>query len=120
MAIARRDNNREQQVRLSFDSDNNAFVLGGNQDEVQRILSDLSNLSKLQTPNKSSFSSPSKQSKQAQQLSTNEFGSMSLHNAPPMPSPQPTRPNCTSPAPSIISSSCGYSLDFDKIISSPS
>ena len=36
-----------QQVRLSYDTDENAFVLGGGQAEIQRIMSDLCNISQL-------------------------------------------------------------------------
>eukprot|EP00956_Cyclotella_meneghiniana_P001454 scaffold1607_cov54-Cyclotella_meneghiniana.AAC.5 len=120
-AAARKESNRQQQVRLSYDKDDNAFVIGGSQDEVQRILSDLSNLSKLQSPKKS-FVSPSKQGSShcQQQKMGSESGSRSSNSVPPIPSPQPTRP-CPSPLPSMNgSSNCGYSIDFDQIISTPS
>ena len=121
-AAARKESNRQQQVRLSYDKDDNAFVIGGSQDEVQRILSDLSNLSKLQSPIKS-LASPLKESRiRCQQQKTgSESGSRSSNSGPPIPSPQPTRPTCPSPVPSMNgSSNCGYSIDFDQIISTPS
>lgn len=43
----KREECNNQQVRLSYDTDENAFVLGGGQAEIQHILSDLCNISQL-------------------------------------------------------------------------
>ena len=110
-----------EQVRLSYDSNDNAFVLGGRQDEVQRILSDLNDLTKLQSPSKNNIVLNTKASNDQSNNQLCEPESKPLSSLPPMPSPQPSRPNCTSPTHSITSSlHSGYSLDIDRIIKSPS
>jgi hypothetical protein len=70
----KREECNNQQVRLSYDTDENAFVLGGGQAEIQRILSDLCNIS---------------------QLKVGSIGSgVEQHDnkTHPTPSPQPIRP----------------------------
>lgn len=42
------DNCQRQQLHLAYDPDDKSFVLGGNQDEIQRILSDLNRISQSQ------------------------------------------------------------------------
>ena len=62
-------------MRLSYDTDENAFVLGGGQAEIQRILSDLCNISQLKA--------------------VGSIGSGVVNNdnkTHPTPSPQPIRP----------------------------
>ena len=119
MVSRKESNQRQQEVRLSYDNDKNSFILGGNQDEVQKILSDLSNISKLQSPLTCATAFPLKHDNVGRQH-LSESGSRSMNNGPPMPSPQPTRPNCPSPNPSMHESNCGYSIDFDQLISTPS
>ena len=70
----KREECNNQQVRLSYDTDENAFVLGGGQAEIQRILSDLCNISQLKVGSIGS-------------------GVVQHDNKPhPTPSPQPIRP----------------------------
>lgn len=71
----KREECNNQQVRLSYDTDENAFVLGGGQAEIQRILSDLCNISQLKA--------------------VGSIGSGVVNNdnkTHPTPSPQPIRP----------------------------
>lgn len=71
----KREECNNQQVRLSYDTDENAFVLGGGQAEIQCILSDLCNISQLKA------------------IGSNGSGVVQHDNKThPTPSPQPIRP----------------------------
>lgn len=120
LAIARKENSiqrQQQQVRLSYDPNDKAFVLGGDQDEIQRILSDLSKLSQLHNQSNEPYGfgtpchtpvnvqgtrSPLHSINQQQwsiknSIMNNTDGGtkkipMNNDGNPPMPSPQPSRP----------------------------
>lgn len=122
LAIARKENSiqrQQQQVRLSYDPNDKAFVLGGDQDEIQRILSDLSKLSQLHNqPNepygfgtgygtpchtpvnvqrtRSTLHSINQQQWSIRNSTCSDGGTkkipMNNDGNPPTPSPQPSRP----------------------------
>ncbi|KAL3786510.1 hypothetical protein HJC23_010676 [Cyclotella cryptica] len=110
----------QQQIRLSYDANDKSFVLGGRQDEVQRILSDLSKITQIQ---EHGLTSPSGKNDNQQQCS-DDVRSMPINVPPPKPSPQPSHPSCASPTPSINGNSvAGWvhpALDFSQLMSTPS
>lgn len=92
--MAKKESNNEQ-VRLSYDAHEKSFVLGGGQDEIQRILSDLSKMSHIKGQGSTS---PFSNHPDGNQQGLASGGGMSSHNntnspQPPMPSPQPSHPS---------------------------
>ena len=75
-SVAKKRECNNQQVCLSYDKHENSFALSGDQDEIQRILSDLSRISQGTTP-------PIK------------VCSRSSNNTPPIPNPPPLHPIMT-------------------------
>lgn len=85
---------------------------------MQKILSDLSKISQLQDRSNCALASPSRIKNNQQQ--SNDVGSMQINDLP-LPSPQPSRPSCSSPAPSMNGDSVtgwvnSSAIDFDQII----
>ena len=71
-------NNQQQGVKLRYDSNEKCFFLnGGREGEMQRIISDLSKISQIR-------SSP---------MHLSSSGDIRGESAPPLPSPQPSRPS---------------------------
>ena len=79
-ATAKRASNN-QQVRLSYDTNEKSFVLGGGQAEIQQILTDLCKISQIERHATGGSDD-------------NQIGGV-LHdnNSHPTPSPQPLRPS---------------------------
>ena len=92
-------NNQQQGVKLRYDSNEKCFFLnGGREGEMQRIISDLSKISQIR-------SSPMQSSS----------GDIRGENAPPLPSPQPSRPSMMITTPTlnfdgIANAGCSYGL----------
>ncbi len=78
-AVTKKRERNNQQVCLSYDKHENSFALSGDQDEIQRILSDLSRISQGTTPPIKVCPQPSRTS----------------NNTPPIPSPPPLHPVMT-------------------------
>ena len=109
--IKRRETNLRQ-VRLSYNAGDQSFILGGEHDEIQRILSDLHNISQLQEQPSMNFdnignavsclgpnarrstlpvpilNSPSRNNNQHWSWTDG----MICNNQSPIPMPRPTRP----------------------------
>ena len=97
-ATAKRESNN-QQVRLSYDTNEKSFVLGGGQTEIQQILTDLRKISQLKG--------------QATGGSDDNQNGGVLHdnNSHPTPSPQPLRPS------NNMSANVGHSYGMQAQIS---
>mmetsp|Transcript_11170 Transcript_11170/g.20451 ORF Transcript_11170/g.20451 Transcript_11170/m.20451 type:complete len:232 (-) Transcript_11170:39-734(-) len=129
-AMAKRESNN-QQVRLSYDEHEKSFVLGGGQDEIQRILTDLNKLSQIKGQGCQSpmASAPRVINHHVcnNQHRTSGNGVIHNNNAPPMPSPPPSRPNLSAQT----QQNCVYfgygmdpqgtqdEVDLDNMIASP-
>ena len=97
-ATAKRESNN-QQVRLSYDTNEKSFVLGGGQAEIQQILTDLCKISQIK--------------RQAAVGSDDNQNGGVLHdnNSHPTPSPQPLRPS------NNMSANVGHSYGMQAQIS---
>ena len=83
---AKKKESANQQVRLSYDANDKSFVLGGGQDEVQRILADLSKMSQIKT-----ITSPMiNHSTYNEQSLASSGGVPQRRSNSPMPSPPPS------------------------------
>ena len=92
-------NNQQQGVKLRYDSNEKCFFLNGGSGgggEIQRIISDLSKISQIR-------SSP---------MHLSSSGDIRGESAPPLPSPQPSRPSMMITTPTGCNS-----LNFDGILS---
>ena len=100
-AVAGRDSNK-QQVRLEYDEQHKAFMLGGGQDVVRKILADLSALSRVRGYDDDGGPSPAAQ----------------RGAASPLPSPPPSRPTPQS-ATQSRQSEASFGCGMDGILAAP-
>ena len=90
--LQKKRQSQNHQVRLSYDAQGQSFVLGGGQDEIHRILADLSKMSQIKTVTSPSPIQTAQHDVEQSLASSNDNNKMS-----PMPSPTPLRPLINSP-----------------------